>query len=128
MRELGAHEFVDYRSQRFEEVLENVDVVLDTIGGETQERSFSLLGAGSRIVSIVGTPDADKLAVIGATGSNYMVQPSRGQLAQIGKLIDEGHVRVLIDSVFPLSDARAAHDKSQTGRAKGKIVLEVIVA
>lgn len=126
VRELGADEFVDYRSQRFEDVLENVDVVLDTIGGETQERSFSLLGDGARLFSVVGTPDADKLAAAGASGGMFMVQPSRDELGRIASLIDEGTVRVLIDSVFPLSEARAAHAKSQTGRARGKIVLEVV--
>lgn len=125
VRELGADEFVDYRTQQFEHALANVDVVLDTIGGETQERSFSLLGTGGRLVSIVGTPDAEKLAAIGATGGMFMVQPSSEQLARIAALIDEGHVQVLIDSVFPLSEARIAHEKSQSGRAKGKIVLEV---
>ena len=126
VRDLGADEFVDYRSQRFEEVLDKVDVVLDTIGGDTQERSFSLLKKGGRLFSVVGTPDADKLAAVGASGGNYMVQPSRVQLGRIAELIDEGKVRVLMDSVFALSEARAAHDKSQTGRAKGKIVLEVV--
>lgn len=126
VRELGADEFVDYRTQKFEDVLANVDVVLDTIGGETQERSFSLLSAGGRLVSIVGTPDAEKLAAIGATGGMFMVQPSSEQLGRIAALIDEGRVQVLIDSVFPLSETRAAHAKSQSGRAKGKIVLEVV--
>ena len=55
-----------------------------------------------------------------------MVQPNSEQLGRIAELIDEGKVQVLVDSVFPLSEARAAHDKSQTGRAKGKIVLEVV--
>ncbi len=126
VRELGADEFVDYRSQQFEQVLDKVDVVLDTIGGDTQERSLSLLERGGRLFSIVGTPDADKLAAVGASGGTFMVQPNRGQLQRIAGLIDEGKVRVLIDSVFPLSEARAAHDKSQTGRARGKIVLEVV--
>jgi NADPH:quinone reductase-like Zn-dependent oxidoreductase len=123
---LGADEFVDYRSQRFEEVLDKVDLVLDTIGGDTQERSFSLLRAGSRLVSVVATPNPDKLAALGASGGLFMVQPNREQLTRIGELIDSQKVRVLVDSVFKLSDARAAHDKSQTGRAKGKIVLEVV--
>ena len=92
VRGLGADEFVDYRSQQFEEVLAKVDVVLDTIGGA------------------------------------FMVQPSSEALGRIAQLIDAGTVRVLIDSVFPLSETRAAHEKSQTGRAKGKIVLEVVPA
>ncbi|MFT4624973.1 MAG: NADPH:quinone reductase-like Zn-dependent oxidoreductase [Myxococcota bacterium] len=128
VRDLGAHEFVDYRSQRFEEVLDKVDVVLDTIGGDTQARSIPLLRPGGRLISAVGTPDADALAAAGATGAVIMVQPSSESLGRIAQLIDAGTVRVLIDSVFPLSQARAAHEKSQTGRAKGKIVLEVVPA
>lgn len=126
VRDLGADDFVDYRSQRFEEVLSPVDVVLDTIGGETQERSLSLLTTGGRLFSVVGTPDPERLAAAGVRGGMYMVQPSRDGLRQIGGLIDAGNVRVLIDSVFPLSEVRAAHTKSETGRAKGKIVLEVV--
>jgi len=128
VRDLGADEFVDYRAQRFEEVLDKVDVVLDTIGGDTQARSIPLLNSGGRLFSVVATPDAAALAAVGATGGHFMVQPSSEDLVRISSLIDNGTVRVVIDSVFPLSEARAAHTKSQTGRAKGKIVLEVVAA
>ncbi|MFT7581465.1 MAG: NADPH:quinone reductase-like Zn-dependent oxidoreductase [Myxococcota bacterium] len=128
VRDLGADEFVDYRSQQFEEVLAKVDVVLDSIGGDTQTRSFELLNSGGRLFSLVGPPDEAALAAVGATGGWFMVQPSREALGQIAKLIDAGTVKVLIDSVFPLSEARAAHTRSETGRAKGKIVLEVVPA
>lgn len=128
VRDLGADEFVDYRSQRFEQVLAKVDVVLDTIGGDTQERSIQLLKSGGRLISVTTPPDADALAAVGATGNLFMVQPSSESLGRIGALIDSGSVRVLIDSVFPLAEARAAHTKSETGRAKGKIVLEVVPA
>ncbi len=128
VRDLGADEFVDYRSQQFDEVLAKVDVVLDTIGGDTQARSIQLLNSGGRLFSVVGTPDAAALAAVGATGGGFMVQPSSEQLGRIAQLIDERKVRVLIDSVFPLSEVRTAHDKSRSGRAKGKIVLEVVPA
>ncbi len=128
VRDLGADEFVDYRAQRFEEVLDKVDVILDTIGGDTQARSIPLLNSGGRMFSVVATPDAAALAAVGATGGHFMVQPSSENLVRISRLIDNGTVRVVIDSVFPLSEARAAHTKSQTGRAKGKIVLEVVPA
>ncbi len=128
VRDLGADEFVDYRSQRFEQVLAKVDVVLDTIGGDTQERSIQLLKSGGRLISVTTPPEADALAAVGATGNLFMVQPSSESLGRIGALIDSGSVRVLIDSVFPLAEARAAHTKSETGRAKGKIVLEVVPA
>ena len=128
VRDLGADEFVDYRAQRFDEVLAKVDVVLDTIGGDTQARSIPLLNSGGRLFSVVATPDAAALAAVGATGGHFMVQPSSENLVRISRLIDNGTVRVVIDSVFPLSEARAAHTKSQTGRAKGKIVLEVVPA
>lgn len=128
VRELGADEFVDYRTQKFEEVLDKVDVVLDTIGGDTQHRSIALLNEGGRLFSIVGSPDEGKLAAVGASGGTFMVQPSSEQLERIAKLIDTQKVQVLIDSVFPLSEARAAHEKSQTGRAKGKIILEIVAS
>ena len=128
IRDLGADEFVDYRSRRFEEVLAKVDVVLDTIGGDTLARSVQLMNAGGRLISVVTTPDEASLAAVGATGGIFMVQPSSKDLGHIAQLIDDGTVRVLIDSVFPLSEARAAHTKSQTGRARGKIVLEVVPA
>jgi len=128
VRDLGADEFVDYRSQRFEDVLAKVDVVLDTIGGDTQARSIPLLSSGGRLISVVATPDATALAAVEATGGAIMVQPSSEGLGRIAQLIDAGTVRVLIDSVFPLSEVRAAHAKSETGRAKGKIVLEVVPA
>ncbi len=128
IRDLGADEFVDYRTQQFEQELAKVDVVLDTIGGDTQARSIQLLNPGGRLFSVVGTPDEAALAAVGATGGIFMVQPSSEDLKRIAQLIDDGTVRVIIDSVFPLSEARAAHAKSQTGRAKGKIVLEVVPA
>ena len=128
VRSLGADEVVDYRSQPFEDVVGPVDVVFDTIGGDTQTRSVGLLKPGGRLISVVATPDNDTLATVGATGGFVMVQPNSEQLQRIGQLIDLGDVRVLIDSVFPLSDVRGAHAKSQTGRAKGKIVIEVVPA
>ncbi len=126
VRELGADEFINYREQNFEEVIADVDVVLDTIGGETQARSMSLLREAGRLYSVVSPPSPDELATRGASGGIYMVQPNREQLEKIATLIDEEKVQVLVDSVFPLSETRAAHEKSQTGRARGKIVLEVI--
>jgi NADPH:quinone reductase-like Zn-dependent oxidoreductase len=128
VRELGADAFVDYRTQKFEEVIDKVDVVFDTIGGDTQARSVQLLKTGGRLFSVVTTPDPEALASVGASGGFVMVQPNSDELGQIAQLIDDGIVRVIIDSVFPLSEARAAHTKSQTGRAKGKIVLEVVPA
>ncbi|MFT6396592.1 MAG: NADPH:quinone reductase-like Zn-dependent oxidoreductase [Bradymonadia bacterium] len=128
VRDLGADEFVNYRTQKFEEVLDKVDVVFDTIGGDTQERSVQLLKSGGRLFSVVSPPDDAVLAAAGATGGFVFVQPSSEELGRIAGLIDAGTIRVMIDSVFPLSEARAAHEKSETGRAKGKIVLEVVSA
>jgi NADPH:quinone reductase-like Zn-dependent oxidoreductase len=128
VRGLGADVFVDYRSQKFEEVVAKVDVVFDTIGGDTQARSIPLLKKGGRLYSVVATPDAELLGSVGASGGFVMVQPNSEQLSRIAALVDDGVVRVVIDSVFPLSQARSAHEKSETGRAKGKIVLEVVPA
>jgi NADPH:quinone reductase-like Zn-dependent oxidoreductase len=89
LKQLGADEAIDYRSQKFEDIARDVDVVLDTIGGDTQARSFGVLKNGGILVSIVGRPAAPKdKAGIRATG--ILVKPNTDELAQIAKLIDEG--------------------------------------
>lgn len=125
VRGLGADEVIDYRTTRFEEVAHGVDVVFDTIGGETQERSWSVLKPGGIQVSIVSPPSEDTARQHGARAGYLFIGPNAPILTEIARLIDEGRVRPIIGEVMPLSDARRAHELSQTGHAKGKIVLRV---
>jgi len=123
--ELGAHEVVDYNTTRFEDAVQDADVVLDTVGGETLDRSWSVLKRGGTLVSIVQPVDAEKAKAAGVRGLFFIVQPNRTQLMEIGKLIDSGRMRTHVDKVFPLGEARRAIEYGLRGHARGKIVLRV---
>ena len=121
VRELGAHEVIDYRAGRFEDVLRDVDVVLDTMGGDTQERSWQVLKPGGILVSIVQPPKGTPAN--GVRGVFMVSQPKGEQLAPIADLVTRGLVKVHVEKVFPLSEARQAQELSQSGHVRGKIVL-----
>lgn len=125
LKSLGADEVIDYRSQKFEDIAKDVDVVLDPIGGETQDRSFAVLKKGGILVSIVQPPDAGKLKQFGDRGTVFLVSPSGSQLTQLAALIDAGTVTPHISQRFPLADAAKAQEASAAGRTRGKIVLTV---
>jgi NADPH:quinone reductase-like Zn-dependent oxidoreductase len=124
-RELGADRAVDYESQRFEEIARDVDLVLDLVGGETQERSWSVLKPGALLVSALGEPSKEKAMQHGAHGLGYRAQSNAGQLAEIGRLIDQGKVRPVVMASYPLAEARQAHERLERGHVRGKIVLVV---
>ncbi len=124
-RNLGAEEVVDYRKMKFEEMVRDVDMVLDLIGGDTQERSFKVLKRGGIIVSTVQPPEQQKLDQFGVRGLMMRQKPNGEQLQKIGDLVAAGTVKVNIEAVMPLDQARAAQERSQSGHAHGKIVLEV---
>jgi NADPH:quinone reductase-like Zn-dependent oxidoreductase len=125
VRQFGADEVIDYRRTKFEEVARDVDVVLDTIGGETQERSWQVLKPGGVLVSLVQPPAAEKAAALGARGFFVSQKANSEQLAAIADLVVKGTVKVNIETVLPLSEARKAQELSKTGHSGGKIVLEV---
>jgi NADPH:quinone reductase-like Zn-dependent oxidoreductase len=125
LREIGVDEPIDYRSQRFEQVATNVDVILDTIGGETQERSWEVLKKNGVLVSVVQPPDSAKAVEFGVRSAFVWSQPNGKQLAEIAALFDSGNLKVLLDRILPLSEARRAHELSQNVHTRGKIVLRV---
>jgi NADPH:quinone reductase-like Zn-dependent oxidoreductase len=123
--ELGADELIDYTKQRFEHVARNIDVVLDTIGGETQERSWQVLNKGGTLVSLVQAPSENKAKEHSVRGIRLSAGPNGQELAEIAKIIDAGKLAPVIDRILPLSEARRAHQLSQSGHTHGKIVLRV---
>lgn len=126
LRELGVDEAIDYEKTRFEDVAHDVDVVLDTIGGEVQERSWKVLKKGGSLVSVVGPPNAEQAAKYGVRALFYVLSHnSSADLVEIAGLVDSGRVKTVIDTVLPLAEARRAHELSAQGHARGKIVLEV---
>ena len=123
--ELGVDEPIDYTQQRFEDVARNIDIVLDTIGGETQEHSWSVLKKGGVLVSLVQPPSEEKAEELGVRAALLGAQPNGAQLAEIAKIIDSGKLAPIINRILPLSEARRAHELSQSGHTHGKIVLRV---
>ncbi len=125
VRKLGAEEVIDYSKNGFYETLNDLDVVLDTVGGEALARSWSMLKPAGVIVSIVSEPKPTKGNENQVRGVFFIVKPNRSQLNKIGSLLDSGHIRPVIDSVFPLAQARKAFEKGLQGHNRGKLVLHV---
>ncbi len=125
LRRLGADEVIDYQKEKFEQKAKNLDLVLDLIGGETQDRSWQTLKKGGTLVSTLGPPSPDKAAQYGVTAKSFMAQPKTEQLAEIGRLIDAGRVKVFVSKTFPLNQVGAAHAELEKHHTAGKIVLLV---
>jgi NADPH:quinone reductase-like Zn-dependent oxidoreductase len=121
VRSLGADEVIDYRAQRFEDVVRNVDVVFDTVGGETLERSWSVLKPGGRLVTVAASGEQTTDERIRA--AYFIVEPSRTQLVEISRLIDGDALRPVVGAVFPLAEGRKAY---QHKPVRGKVVIRVV--
>lgn len=127
LRELGADEFIDYTKSSIENIVQDIDLVIDAVGGPVSGRFLRTLKRGGALFPIFplgfsGTEEAEKL---GVTVSATQVRSSGEQLAQLASLLDQGIIRVVIDSSFPLVDARKAHERAAKGHIQGKIVLTV---
>ena len=126
LRDLGADEFIDYTKSPPEEVVRDVDLVLDTLGTPSTGRFLRTLKRGGALYPVFpGFSDPGEAAKLGVTVSMTQVRSNGPQLAELGRLLDAGTVRVAIDSTFPLADAGKAHARAARGHIQGKIVLEV---
>jgi len=124
--ELGLDEAIDYEKTRFEDAVHDVDVVFDTIGGDVQQRSWRVLKKGGILVSIVSPPSPEEAAKNKVHPCYLFVQPNSAELAEIARLVDAGKVKIFVETVLPLSEARRAQELSETGHTRGKIVLTVV--
>lgn len=146
---LGADEIINYKTEKFEDILQNYDAVFDTIGGATLEKSFNIIKSGGNIVSVSGMPNArfgkefgsgffktllfslasKKLTALekkhNAQYSFLFMKPSGDQLRTIANYIEVGKIKPVIDRVFPFEDAQKAMEYSESGRAKGKIIVKI---
>lgn len=122
---LGADEVIDYTTQDFTEVVKDIDVVFDTLGGDIQTASWSVLKPGGILVSIVSPPSEEKAKELGVKSAFVFIQPSAYILEQLALLVDQGKIRPIIGAEFTLEDIDKAHELSESGRAVGKIVLSV---
>jgi len=125
LKQLGTDVAVDYTKQKFEDVAKDVDVVLDSVGKDTLTRSYGVVKKGGIIVSLVARPNQSDLEKHGIRGVALSVEPNSGELAQIGKLIDEKKIRVIVSQTFPLSEAKKAQEQVASGHTRGKIVLKL---
>jgi NADPH:quinone reductase-like Zn-dependent oxidoreductase len=125
VRDLGADQFIDYRSTPFEQAVRDLDVVFDGVGGDVQARSFGVLRRGGRLVSIVEPPAEQRARAAGVIATMMSVQPNGARLAEALGLVAAGGLRVEIAETLPLSAALAALEKSRSGRTRGKLVLTV---
>ncbi|PGZ58179.1 NADPH:quinone reductase [Bacillus cereus] len=149
VKSLGADEIINYKTEKFEEILKNYDAVFDTIGGATLEKSFNIIKSGGNIVSVSGMPNArfgkefgsgffktllfslasKKLTALekkhNAQYSFLFMKPSGDQLRTIANYIEAGKIKPVIDRIFPFEDAQKAMEYSESGRAKGKIIVKM---
>jgi NADPH:quinone reductase-like Zn-dependent oxidoreductase len=127
LRELGADETIDYNAVRFEDVVRDVEVVVDTMGGETQKRSWKTVKEGGILVAIlVGLHDFEDPPPRGVRNAQVAVQPNADQLAEIAKLADSGKLRTSVETTLPLALARRARNSTRLAVGLGKIVLMVV--
>ena len=126
VRSLGADDVIDYHATPFEVTLGELDVVLDTIGGETRERSWRMLRKGGVLVTLVSPIPTGLAEQHGVRGVFFIVRGNRGQLEQISTLVDEGQLKPVIAEVLPLARAREAFEHGVGIHSPGKIVLQAL--
>jgi alcohol dehydrogenase len=149
VKSLGADEIINYKKEKFEDILKNYDAVFDTLGGTTLEKSFDIIKSEGNIVSVSGMPNArfgkefgsgffktllfslasKKLTALekkhNAQYSFLFMKPSGDQLRLIAKYIESGQIKPIIDCIFPFEDTQKAMEYSESGRAKGKIIVKI---
>ncbi|WP_026568584.1 NADP-dependent oxidoreductase [Bacillus sp. UNC41MFS5] len=149
VKSLGADEIINYKTEKFEEILKNYDAVFDTLGGEILEKSFEVIKSGGKVVSVSGLPNARfgkeygsgffKTLLFSAASHKLtelekkhnvqytflFMKPSGEQLRIISNFIEAGKIKPIIDRVFPFEDAQKAMEYAESGRAKGKIILKI---
>jgi NADPH:quinone reductase-like Zn-dependent oxidoreductase len=127
LRSLGADQAIDYQSTPFESVAKDVDLVLDLVGGETQQRSFGVLKPGGYLISTVQPPSQEEAARHKVHAMMMRMQPSTKGLVQLAELLDAGTIRTVVTHTYPLAQAQDAWRQIMSGHTRGKIVLQVVV-
>src|SRR5215469_13984373 len=125
LKQLGTDVAIDYKTQKFEDIAKDVDVVVDGVGGETLKRSYAIVKKGGILVALVGRVDQAELDKYGIRGVSLEAEYNGDQLAEMGRLIDAKKIKVIISETLPLANAGKALAKADTGHARGKIVLTV---
>ena len=125
---LGADEHIDYKAQRFEDVVKDIDFVLDTVGGDIVDRSLEVVKKGGTIVTIhSGLSEAtkEKAQAKGIKVQAMLVQSSGEDMQHIAQLLEDGALRPEVSKTFPLAEMAAAHLQVETGKTRGKVVVKI---
>lgn len=125
VKSLGADSVIDYKTQRIEDVLSEYDLVFDMMGGEVMDNSFKILKKGGTLVSIKGQDTKELAKQYSVRFESFFMWPSGEMLNQLAKMIDTGALKPVIDRSFDIQQVQEAYDYLQSGRAKGKVVVQV---
>lgn len=125
VKSLGAETVIDYKNQDFATLLHNYDAVFDTVGGETNTKSYTVLKPGGALVSMVQPVDETLVKKYAIVYTQQSSQPTIERLNKITELVDDGSLKVIVDKVFPLEQAAAALQYLKVGHPKGKVVIQV---
>ena len=125
VKSLGADEVIDYRTQRFEQVARDMDIVLDTLGGPTQEASWTTMRKGGILVATAMPPSPERATAANVRAAFVFTQPRGAVLAQLVERVDDGRLHIVIGQEFALADASQAHRLGEAGKARGKMILHV---
>ena len=124
---LGSDTVIDFTTTRFEDVIQDVDVVLDAVGvGDSIDRSWNVMKKGGTIISLAKPLSQDQAASYGVRAIFFVVEANRSELTQIAQLIDMDHLRPLVSQVLPLTQASEAYERKKGGQTPGKVVLQVV--
>jgi NADPH:quinone reductase-like Zn-dependent oxidoreductase len=121
VKSLGADEALDYRGKPFEDTVSEMDLVFDTVGGDTLRRSWQVLKPGGRLVTIAA--DSESTSEERIRQAFFIVEPNGTQLAEVGKLLEAGKLRTALDMVLPVSAATEAYAGTVSRQGRGKLVI-----
>ncbi len=125
LKQLGVDQPIDYTTTKFEDVVKEVDVVLNTVRGDTLRPSYGVVKKGGIIVSITDEPDPAECAKHGIRGSRLMAHPDARAIEELTKLIEANKITPIVSETFPLQDVAQAHQQMETHHTRGKIVLKI---
>jgi NADPH:quinone reductase-like Zn-dependent oxidoreductase len=125
LEEMGASQMLDYKTERFEDIIKGVDIVFDLVGGEMLKRAYRCVKPNGLVITTVGPADEAEAKSHSARVIQFFMQPNSGELAQIGRLVEGGNVKPRLSKVMSLDEAMAAEDLVQLGHPHGKVILHI---
>ena len=125
LRDLGVEQTIDYKSERFEDKVKELDTVIDLVGGETLKRSYGVVNENGLVITTVGPIDEAEAEKRGVRVVQFVMKRNSGELEQIARLVDEGSLKPRISKIMSLKEAKEAEELSQKGHPHGKVILRV---